>query len=72
MSFCSEQRKLTEEQFNKMITGKDLSWLEEQVLRSTVGLSYDNDVVASQIELSSHPALIAWQKIRGNPILIGH
>jgi len=51
-----EQRKLTEEQFNEMIDGRGLSWPEEQV-------------VASQIELSSHLALIAWQKIRGNPLL---
>ena len=72
MSFHLEERKLTEEQFNKMIAGKGLSWLEEQVLRSTVGLSYDNNVVTSQIELSTHPALIAWQKINGNPLLTGH
>ncbi len=66
-----EPRKLTEERFNEMIAGKNLNQLEEQVLRSTFGLSYDNNIVASQIELSSHTALIAWQKIRGNPLLIG-
>ncbi len=64
-----EQRKLTEEQFNEMIDGRGLSWPEEQVLRSTFELSHDNNFVASQIELSSHLALIAWQKIRGNPLL---
>lgn len=71
MLFCSERRKLTEEQFNEMINGKGLSWLEEQVLRSTVGLNYDN-IAASEIEDSSHLALIAWQKIRGNTLLAGH
>ena len=72
MSYYLEERKLTEEQFNEMIAGKGLSYLEEQAFRSTVGLSYDKGVVASQIELSTHPALIAWQKIRGNPLLSGH
>lgn len=71
MLFCPEQRKLTEEQFNKLITGKGLSYQEEQVLRSKVGLNHDNDIVSQTIEASQNTALIAWQKIRGNPLFAG-
>jgi hypothetical protein len=60
------QRKLTEDQFLRMINGIRLNYLEEQVLRRSCGLPYDEGVLLN-IPILGTVIVTVFQKIRGNP-----
>lgn len=60
--------KITEEHFENIIRGKNLSEIEREFLRKYYSLPYNTDLV-SRLETFQNHVVIAWQKIRGNPML---
>lgn len=60
--------RLTEEQFENITRGKNLSEEEREFLRRHYGLPYNFDLV-SRLGTFGNFVIVAQQKIRGNPML---
>jgi len=59
---------LTEQQFEMMTRGKGLSNLEREFMRRSLHLPHNEELIHKAGEYTNH-AVIAWQKVRGNPLL---
>ncbi|OGZ65083.1 MAG: hypothetical protein A2812_00770 [Candidatus Staskawiczbacteria bacterium RIFCSPHIGHO2_01_FULL_36_16] len=55
----------SEEKFEALICGKNLSEAEREALRKFYGLPF-NDILLSKIDSVPKYVVMAWQKIRGN------
>jgi hypothetical protein len=63
--------KITEEHFENITKGKNLSEVEREFLRRYYNLPYNIGLV-SKMETFQNYVVIAWQKIKGNPMLQQH
>jgi hypothetical protein len=60
--------RITEEHFEDVTRGKNLSEVERESLRKYYRLPYNIDLV-SRMGTFQNYVVIAWQKIKGNPRL---
>jgi len=59
---------ITEQQFEDIVRGKKLTEIERESLRKFYGLPC-NEKLLSVFTFWREYAVVAWQKIRGNPLL---
>jgi len=68
MDILAIEAFLTEDQFEKLVGGKNLSVAQREALRKYYNLPCNEELLA-RITFWQHYAVAALQKVRGNPLL---